>query len=118
MGFGKYIKTAFTNRWNLLWFGGATAFALLLFTGVRLAARLQSDFAHAQSESHVALEIRGVRLLGPRGLVARGTLLHEAPRLGIAQLLDALGLDHRKLSIPHEGRDDTGGTCNLRLGRS
>ena len=29
MGFGKYIKTAFTNRWNLLWFGGAAAFALL-----------------------------------------------------------------------------------------
>ena len=29
MGFGKYIKTAFTNRWNLLWVGGATAFALL-----------------------------------------------------------------------------------------
>jgi chemotaxis protein histidine kinase CheA len=29
VGFGKYIKTAFTNRWNLLWFGGATAFALL-----------------------------------------------------------------------------------------
>jgi hypothetical protein len=29
VGFGKYIKTAFTNRWNLLWFGGAAAFALL-----------------------------------------------------------------------------------------
>jgi DNA repair exonuclease SbcCD ATPase subunit len=29
VGFGKYIKTAFTNRWNLLWFGGAVAFALL-----------------------------------------------------------------------------------------
>lgn len=29
MGFGKYIATAFTNRWNLLWFGGASAFALL-----------------------------------------------------------------------------------------
>lgn len=29
MGFGKYIKTAFLNRWNLLWFGGAAAFALL-----------------------------------------------------------------------------------------
>ena len=29
MGFGKYIKTAFTNRWNLLWLGGAAAFALL-----------------------------------------------------------------------------------------
>ena len=29
MGFGKYIKTAFTNRWNLLWFGGAAVFALL-----------------------------------------------------------------------------------------
>lgn len=29
MGFGKYIKTAFMNRWNLLWFGGAAAFALL-----------------------------------------------------------------------------------------
>jgi chemotaxis protein histidine kinase CheA len=29
VGFGKYIKTAFTNRWNLLWLGGAAAFALL-----------------------------------------------------------------------------------------
>lgn len=29
MGFGNYIKTAFKNRWNLLWLGGATAFALL-----------------------------------------------------------------------------------------
>jgi DNA repair exonuclease SbcCD ATPase subunit len=29
VGFGKYITTAFTNRWNLLWFGGAAAFALL-----------------------------------------------------------------------------------------
>jgi DNA repair exonuclease SbcCD ATPase subunit len=29
VGFGKYIKTAFLNRWNLLWFGGAAAFALL-----------------------------------------------------------------------------------------
>jgi chemotaxis protein histidine kinase CheA len=29
VGFGRYIKTAFTNRWNLLWFGGAAAFALL-----------------------------------------------------------------------------------------
>jgi hypothetical protein len=29
VAFGKYIKTAFTNRWNLLWFGGAAAFALL-----------------------------------------------------------------------------------------
>jgi hypothetical protein len=29
VGFGKYIKTAFTNRWNLLWFGGGVAFALL-----------------------------------------------------------------------------------------
>lgn len=29
MGFGRYIKTAFNNRWNLLWLGGATAFALL-----------------------------------------------------------------------------------------
>jgi DNA repair exonuclease SbcCD ATPase subunit len=32
VGFGKYIKTAFMNRWNLLWFGGATAFAFL--TGI------------------------------------------------------------------------------------
>ena len=29
VGFGKYIKTAFLNRWNLLWFLGAGAFALL-----------------------------------------------------------------------------------------
>lgn len=29
VGFGKYIRKAFTNRWNLLLFGGATAFALL-----------------------------------------------------------------------------------------
>jgi len=29
VGFGKYIKTAFMNRWNLLWFGGAAVFALL-----------------------------------------------------------------------------------------
>ena len=29
MGFGKYIKTAFTNRWNLLWFWGRGVFALL-----------------------------------------------------------------------------------------
>lgn len=29
MGFGKYIKRAFMNRWNLLWVGGAAAFALL-----------------------------------------------------------------------------------------
>jgi DNA repair exonuclease SbcCD ATPase subunit len=29
VGFGKYIKTAFTNRWNLLWFGAASVFALL-----------------------------------------------------------------------------------------
>lgn len=29
MGFGKYIKKAFANRWNLLFVGGATAFALL-----------------------------------------------------------------------------------------
>jgi hypothetical protein len=29
LGFGKYIKTAFMNRWNLLWVGGAAAFALL-----------------------------------------------------------------------------------------
>jgi DNA repair exonuclease SbcCD ATPase subunit len=29
VGFGKYIKTAFLNRWNLLWFGGAAVFALL-----------------------------------------------------------------------------------------
>jgi chemotaxis protein histidine kinase CheA len=27
--FGKYLKTAFLNRWNLLWFGGAAVFALL-----------------------------------------------------------------------------------------
>jgi chemotaxis protein histidine kinase CheA len=27
--FGKYIQTAFMNRWNLLWFLGAGAFALL-----------------------------------------------------------------------------------------
>jgi hypothetical protein len=26
---GKYLKKAFTNRWNLLWFGGGVAFALL-----------------------------------------------------------------------------------------
>jgi predicted nucleic acid-binding Zn-ribbon protein len=29
VGFGKYIKKAFTNRWNLLWVGGGVAFALL-----------------------------------------------------------------------------------------
>lgn len=29
MGFSKYFKTAFMNRWNLLWFGGAAVFALL-----------------------------------------------------------------------------------------
>ena len=29
MEFGKYLKTAFLNRWNLLWFGAASAFALL-----------------------------------------------------------------------------------------
>jgi DNA repair exonuclease SbcCD ATPase subunit len=29
VAFGNYIKTAFLNRWNLLWFGGAAAFALL-----------------------------------------------------------------------------------------
>jgi hypothetical protein len=29
LGFGKYIKKAFTNRWNLLWFGGGVALALL-----------------------------------------------------------------------------------------
>lgn len=29
MGFGKYLKSAFLNRWNLLWAGGAAAFALL-----------------------------------------------------------------------------------------
>jgi len=31
MGFGKYIKTAFTNRWNLLALAGGTGFALLSF---------------------------------------------------------------------------------------
>ncbi|MBI3461668.1 MAG: hypothetical protein HY000_01205 [Planctomycetes bacterium] len=29
MGLGKYLKTAFANRWNLLTFGGGMAFALL-----------------------------------------------------------------------------------------
>jgi hypothetical protein len=29
LGLGKYIKKAFMNRWNLLWFGGACVFALL-----------------------------------------------------------------------------------------
>ena len=29
MQFGKYLKTAFMNRWNLLWFVGAGVFALL-----------------------------------------------------------------------------------------
>jgi DNA repair exonuclease SbcCD ATPase subunit len=29
VGFGKYLKTAFLNRWNLLWFGAASVFALL-----------------------------------------------------------------------------------------
>ena len=29
MGIGKYFKTAFMNRWNLLLVGGAAAFALL-----------------------------------------------------------------------------------------
>lgn len=29
MGFGKYIKTAFANRWNLLFVGAGTVFALL-----------------------------------------------------------------------------------------
>jgi len=27
--FGNYLKTAFLNRWNLLWFGAASVFALL-----------------------------------------------------------------------------------------
>ena len=29
MGFGKYLKTAFVNRWNLLVFLGGIGFALL-----------------------------------------------------------------------------------------
>jgi hypothetical protein len=47
VGFGKYIKTAFLNRWNLLWFGAAATFSLLTpIPDVLLAVASAAELAY------------------------------------------------------------------------